>query len=269
MGFRAATFHHFATLDELARGESPVHRLDPRAKVVATLLFVGTVASFSRHQVAALAPFALFPASLAALGGVPATFILRRLVAVLPFVLCLAALNPFLERAPMAVWGGLEVSAGWVAFASILLRFALTVGAAVVLVATTGMDGVTRALERLGAPAAFTRQLAFLHRYAFVLGEEAFRIHRARTLRAFGRRTSPAEFASLASQVLVRAWDRARRVHVAMLSRGFDGRFPERQSLAWRGTDTVFLAGWTLFFAAARAFDLAAAAGHLIPGVRP
>lgn len=268
MGFRAATYHHFATLDELARADSPVHRLDPRAKVVATLLFVAAVASFSRHQVAALVPFALFPAALAALGGVPAAFLLRRLLAVLPFVLCLAALNPFLERAPMADLGGLEVSAGWIAFTSILLRFALTVGAAVVLVATTGMDGVTRALERLGAPAAFTRQLAFLHRYAFVLGEEAFRIHRARTLRAFGQRTTPGEFASLASQVLVRAWDRARRVHVAMLSRGFDGRFPERRNLAWRDSDTAFLLGWAAFFAVARTFDLAAAAGALLP-VKP
>ncbi|BDU77073.1 cobalt ECF transporter T component CbiQ [Mesoterricola sediminis] len=269
MGFRAAALHHFATLDELAHGDSPIHRLDPRAKVAATALFILAVASFPRYAVAALAPYALFPAALAALGGVPAAFLGRRLLAALPFVLCLAAFNPLLDRVPVADLGGAALTGGWASFASILLRFALTVSAAVALAATTGVDGVTRALERLGAPAAFTRQLAFLHRYAFVLGEEAFRLNRARALRAFGRRTSPAEFASLAGHALLRAWDRARRVHVAMLSRGFTGRFPDRRPLAWRPADTAFLAAWAAFFACARVWDLASAAGALILGGRP
>jgi len=264
----AESFLHFGTLDGLATGDSPIHRLDPRAKVLATCLFIVTVASYGRYEVAALAPFALFPAALMALGGIPVRYILGRVLAALPFVLLLGALNPLLDREPMTVLGPLRLSGGWVSFASILARFALTVGAALVLVATTSMDGVCLGLEKLGLPRAFTQQLAFLHRYAFVLGEESQRIRRARALRAFGRKLSAKEFATLAGQLLLRAWDRARRIHVAMLSRGFTGHFPARRPLAWKARDVLFLAAWAAVFAALRTWNLPRLLGDLLTGGR-
>ena len=268
MPLTVESFLHFGNLDSLAAGASPVHRVDPRAKVLATGLFILTVASFGRYEVAALVPFALFPAALMALGGIPAGYILRRVLAALPFVLLLAALNPIRDRAPMATLGPLQLSAGWVSFASILARFVLTVSSALVLVATTSMDGVCLGLEKLGAPRAFTQQLAFLHRYAFVLGAETGRIHRARTLRAFGRKITPGEFATLAGHLLLRAWDRARRIHVAMLSRGFTGHFPAHRTLAWKGRDLLFTLGWAALFAALRFWNLPALLGGLLMGGR-
>lgn len=261
-----ASLLHFGTLDDLAQGDSPVHRLDPRAKLLATGLFIVTVASFGRYEVAALAPFALFPAALMALGGIPASFIGKRMLAALPFVLLLGALNPVLDRAPLITLGPMAVSGGWVSFASILLRFALTVGAALVLVATTSMDGVCLGLERLGAPRAFAQQVAFLHRYAFVLGSETFRIHRARTLRAFGKKLAPGEFATLAGHLLLRAWDRARRIHMAMLSRGFTGHFPEPRPLAWKARDLLFTVLCAAAFAALRFWNLPRILGDLLTG---
>ncbi|BDU73117.1 cobalt ECF transporter T component CbiQ [Mesoterricola silvestris] len=259
----------FGTLDELAAADSPVHRLDPRAKLLATALFIVAVASFGRYEVAALAPFALYPAALMALGGIPAGFILSRMLAALPFVLLLAALNPVLDRAPLLTLGPVAISGGWVSFASILMRFALTVGAALVLVATTSMDGVCLGLERLGAPRAFAQQVAFLHRYAFVLGAEALRIHRARTLRAFGGKLTPGEFATLAGNLLLRAWDRARRIHVAMLTRGFTGRFPEPRPLAWGTRDLLFTVLCAAAFAALRVWNLPRILGGLLAGGAP
>lgn len=264
MALTPGSFLHLGALDGFAALDSPVHRLDPRAKVLATMLFILAVASFSRYEVAALVPYALFPAALASLGGIPAGAVLRRAAAAAPFVLLLAAFNPILDRAPMVQLGPLALSGGWVSFASILLRFALTVSAALVLVATTSFDGICAALERLGLPGAFTRQAAFLHRYAFLLGDETLRIHRARTLRANGRRTSLPEFASLAGHLLLRAWDRARRIHVAMESRGFQGHFPVKRERAWGGADMAFLLLWAAFFAALRAWNLPRLLGGLV-----
>jgi len=56
-----------------------------------------------------------------------------------------------------------------VSFLSIMLRFTLTVASALLLVATTGFNGVCLALDTLGAPKAFVVQLFFLYRYLFVL----------------------------------------------------------------------------------------------------
>jgi len=44
-------------LDLLAAGESGIHRLDPRAKIVTTLCFIIAVVSFDRYRIAPLLPF--------------------------------------------------------------------------------------------------------------------------------------------------------------------------------------------------------------------
>jgi len=257
---------HLGALDALASGDSPVHRLDPRAKVLTTALFIVTVASFGRYEVAAMAPLALFPAVLMAVGDIEAGYLGRRILAALPFVLLVGALNPLLDRAPALRLGLLTVSWGWISFASILLRFALTVGAALILVATTSFDGVCLGMEKLGAPRVFTQQLGFLYRYAFLLVAETTRLARARTLRAFGRKAAPGEFATLAGQLLVRTWDRARRVHVAMLARGFNGAFPARAALAWDARDLLFTVAWASVFAAVRIWNLPALLAGLVAG---
>ena len=86
-------------------------------------------------------------------------------------------------------------------------------------------------------PRVFTAQLLFLQRYLFVLAEEALRMSTAHRLRAApGRRLALSLYASLMGQLLLRAFDRAARVHQAMLARGFDGelRLAERLALAAR-----------------------------------
>jgi cobalt/nickel transport system permease protein len=268
MRLAATSFLELGTLDTLSSGDSAIHRLDARAKVAVVAAFVTLVASFGRYEVSALLPYALFPAVLLSLGGIPLGYILGRVLAALPFVLLVGALNPVLDRAPMLQAGPFMVSAGWVSFASILLRFALTVGTALVLVATTRFEDVCLAAERLGLPRVFTLQLAFLHRYAFVLAGETQRLIRARTLRAFGRTVSLKEFASLAGHLLLRTWDRARRIHVAMQARGFTGQFHGRRPASWGLAETLFTLGWLALFAVLRLVHLPRLLGGLALGGR-
>ena len=81
-------------LDRLSYGDTFVHRLDPRAKVIATLLYLLTVVSFPKYEVAALVPFFLFPVLLMTLGEIPARFILRKVLIVSPFALLIGIFNP-------------------------------------------------------------------------------------------------------------------------------------------------------------------------------
>lgn len=266
MGGTADPFLELATLDALAGGRSAIHRLEPRAKVVTVAAFAVLVASFGRYDVARLLPFALFPAVLVTLSDTPARYLLKRVLAALPFVLFVGILNPFLDRAPALAVGGLTLSGGWLSFASILLRFALTVSTALTLMATTRFDEVCLALERLGLPRVFTLQLSFLYRYAFVLFAEAQRMLQAYRLRAFGRRISLGQFGSMAAQLLLRTWDRAVRIHRAMVARGFTGRFQPPAARAWGLSDTLFTAGWLAAFATLRWVDLPRLLGGLAWG---
>jgi cobalt/nickel transport system permease protein len=262
-----AALRDLRSLEALAARDTPLARVDARAKVLATLAFIFAVVSFDRYSVAALLPLALFPVTLAVLGEVPAAALLRKLATAAPFALMVGLFNPLLDRAPLAI-GGLTLAAGWVSFASILLRFALTVGAALVLVAGTGMHTLAAALGRLGAPQVLTAQLLFLFRYAFVLGGEASKMAVARQLRSGGRSLALAAYGPLLGHLLLRAFERAQRIHQAMLARGFDSELRTLHAQRWQLRDTLFLLGWASYFALVRAVDLPLALGALLLGGR-
>ncbi len=258
--------YDFGYLDALSARESPLHRLDPRAKVLTTLVFAVTIASFGKYAVLPLLPFALFPVSLAAAGGIPFGYLGRRLLLALPFVLLVGAFNPLLDRVPVP-FGPIALAGGWVSFVSILLRFVLTVSAVLVLIGVTSFHGVCAALEKLGLPAPLVTQLLVLYRYLFVLVEEAARMDRARSLRSFGRRGRGLRTAgALLGTLLLRTWGRAERIHMAMLSRGFDGVFRFQRPLRFGASGLVFIGGWSTLFLAFRLFDMPEALGRLLAG---
>jgi len=253
-------------MDELARRDTPARRLDARAKIIATLAFVVAVMSFPRHAVAALTPFAFYPLALIALGRIPPGFILKKVLAASPFAVAVGLFNPILDRAPAATLGPLVITGGWVTFASILLRFALTVGAALALVACTGMNRLGAALERLGVPRVLVVQLLFLYRYLFVTSDQAARMARGAALRSGGRRPGLRVYGSMIGHLLLRSLDRAERIYRAMVARGFDGEIRVLEPSAFRRRDAAFVCGCLALFGSARAWNIAGAVGRLLTG---
>lgn len=254
-------------LDRLAAGDTPLHRLDPRAKVLATLIFILCVVSFGRYELSALIPFFIFPACLIAAGRLPAGYLAAKVALVAPFALAIGIFNPFFDRAVLLQLGPVGVSGGWISFASILVRTALTVGAALSLTALTGFAPICRALVRLGMPKAFAMQLLFLYRYLFVLVEEGGRAARARELRSFGRKGSGlASYASLLGHLLLRTWQRAERMHMAMLARGYDGSFPCGAKGRFGLAELFFLLFWSALCVTLRVYNGAHFLGSLVTG---
>ncbi len=259
-----ASFFDLGRLDRLAYRDSPVHRLDPRAKLVTTLVFLVTVVSFGKYEVSALLPFFLFPVALAAVGGLPAGYLVKKVLLVSPFALFVGIANPFFDRAPLVALGPVVLSGGWVSFVAILVRFALTVGAALVLIATTSFHGVCLGIQRLGVPQVMAVQLLLLYRYLFVLTEEAARLVRARSLRSFGRRGMGVRvYGSMVGHLLLRTLDRARRIHRAMLARGFDGEIRTLRPLRIGPAEIAFVLGWSALFLVLRWVNLPRLLGSL------
>lgn len=260
-----SAFFDIGTLDTLAYRDSAVHRLDPRAKLVTTLAFIVAVVSFGRYEISALLPFTLYPVTLIALADLPPGYLLKKLLIAAPFALCVGIFNPLLDHSAQMQWAGLTISGGWLSFVSILLRFTLSVTTALVLIATTSFTGVCLALERLGAPRAFVLQLLFLHRYIFVLIEEAARLVRARELRSFhGRGRGLRTFGHLIGQLLLRTLDRAQRIHMAMLCRGFDGEVRMIRRLHIGRPEVLFVGGWSCAFVVMRLYNLPQLLGSLL-----
>ena len=259
----------FKRLDRLATGDTPIHHLDPRAKVLATLVFIVTVVSFGKYEVTALVPFFLFPVVMIALGNLPVSYIIKKIALLCPFALVVGMFNPIFDREVLVQIGSLGITGGWISFASIVMRSILTVGAAIVLVGVTGFPGICLALERVGMPRVFAVQLLFLYRYIFVLTDEGSRMERARKLRAFGKKMEPGIFSSLVGHLLLRTWQRAERIHMAMLARGFTGEFHTRQDTRFGGREMLFLFGWSTLFIIMRFLNLSQLVGSLVTGILP
>jgi cobalt/nickel transport system permease protein len=264
MSFESA-YSGIGRLDRLSCRDTAVHRLDPRAKVVATLLFVVAVVSFPKYEVLSLLPFFLFPVLIGALGDIPAGFIARKVVAVSPFAVIVGMFNPLFDQGTVAIAPGVTVSAGWISFASILVKFALTISAALLLIATTSFPGICRGLRRLGFPALFVSQLLFLYRYLFVLMEETMRVVRARDMRSFGTRgTGGRVFIRIVGTLFLRTVERAERIYGAMLARGFRGEVPTMRREALRPSDAVFVLAAVSFFALCRLVPVPETIGNIV-----
>jgi cobalt/nickel transport system permease protein len=111
--------------------------------------------------------------------------------------------------------------------AAILFRSTVAFLAVLWLVNVMPFDQLLVTLRRLWVPAILVAMLAFMYRYAFVLWDELDKMRTARRARTLGRagigfrwKTS----AQLIGMLLIRAMDRAERVHGAMRARGWDGR---------------------------------------------
>lgn len=253
----ATSFLDIGYLDSLSSQKSPIHRLDPRAKVVATAFFIVSVVSFGKYEISGLMPFFLYPVVLVAIGDLPLGYLLKKILLAAPFAVFIGMFNPFIDRAILIHIGPFGISGGWISFASIMLRFVLTVGSALALIASTGFASICMSLEKMGAPNSFAVQLLFMYRYIFVLVDEGSRMVRARALRAFeGRGMGFKVFVSMIGQLLLRTLDRAQRIHLAMRCRGFDGEIRVFRKLAFGRRDAAFLIGWSALFAVMRLVDI-------------
>ncbi|HEX2314923.1 MAG TPA: cobalt ECF transporter T component CbiQ [Thermomonospora sp.] len=209
-------------------GDTPVHRLPPQCKLVATAAFVLAVVSTPREQIWAFGAFALALAGVAVVARVPAGFLLRRMAVEVPFV-AFALLLPFVARGPRVEVLGVALSesglwSGW----NVLAKASLGTAASVLLAATTEPRQLLLGLERLRLPPLLVQIATFMLRYADVIVGEMRRMKVARASRGFDGRDVRAfgVLARSAGALFLRSYERGERVYLAMLSRGYDGRMP-------------------------------------------
>ncbi len=263
-----SAYFNLGYLDTLSYQDTAIHRLDPRAKIVATGAFIITVVSFSNYEVTRLLPFFLFPVLLFALGDIPVAFILRKVLIVSPFAIFIGIFNPLLDRHTQYVLFALPIPGGWLSFLSIMLKFFLTITSALLLIATTSFPGICHGLRKLGMPELFVSQLLFLYRYIFVLTEKAMKVVRAQDMRSFGRKGRGMKiFISIAGTLFLRTVERAERIYQAMLSRGFRGSIPALRLYSFRTADAVFLAITFSLLYLFRMHDIVETAGRFSAGI--
>lgn len=254
-------------LDESAQKNTALHQLNPFSTLTVTLVFIFAVISLDKYALSALMPLSLFPLIMILAGEIPLKSLGHWLKAALPLLIGLGILNPFMDAAPIPVFYGFSISAGWISYMSLVLKGILTTSAALCLIATTGLPRLSLALRRLGFPEIMVLQLMLMGRYITLLLEEGTRILGAWHLRAPGQKGLPPHvWGPLMGQWLMRSLDRSHRIYQAMKLRGFAGQYPLAPLQPLNRKDFSFLAFWITYILINRAVNLPQWLGQLLTG---
>lgn len=206
-------------LEDLARRDSPLHRLEARAKLVPALAAIACAALADQASAWKLAAIAALAILAAAASRTPLLALARRVLVLLPFAAFFALTAPLLPIPPeeAAARAGLIVA-----------KAATSLLVATTLAATTRWHELLEGLAGIGVPRALALVLHFLHRYLFVLAGEVAAMRRARDARLcgpLGARAALASGASMIGALFIRSVERAERIEAAMASRGFAGEW--------------------------------------------
>lgn len=136
-------------------GDSPLHRMDPRAKLALGLCFL--IVSLVGQAPVALAVLALFVVALYRVAGIPAGRALRSLAPMLPIVVLVCVLRLFTDQAGETLWswGVFQISGGSLrsCLSTVVRLTAMMAGMSLVTLTTTALD-LTAAFEHLLVPLA-------------------------------------------------------------------------------------------------------------------
>lgn len=159
------------------------------------------------------------------------TVAVRSLIEI-PFVL-FAFLMPFFGTGEtIEVFGLTLYENGILAGLGIIAKGTLGILTAIVLSSTTTAREILRGLEILKIPTLIIQIATFMLRYTNVVNDEMERMRIARASRGF-EATGMKHWKILgqsAGALFIRSYERGERVHLAMVSRGYQGLMPQANS---------------------------------------
>jgi cobalt/nickel transport system permease protein len=209
-------------------GHSPIHRAPAHLKLLALVGFMLMVVATPHGSWQVFVAEALVLLAVIGVSRVPLTYLAPRMVIELPFAV-FALLMPFISHGPRTEVLGIVVSEpGLHAGLALLVKGSIGVLASLTLAATTEPQDVLRGLERLRMPDLIVQIMGFMIRYLEVVTGELSRMLVAMRSRGCEPR-SPKHWPTLAramGALFIRSYERGERVHLAMLSRGYEGRLP-------------------------------------------
>lgn len=223
------------TIGQYIAGDTCIHRLDPRSKIILVLLFL--IALLNTHGLSSYLIVTLFTFILLVLASIKPGLLWRGLKGFVGLIAMIALLGIlFIPGTPWLEFGGFSISYEGLSFGAIAAaRFLLLIMASSVLTYTTSpmrlLDGIAALLKpfkRMGLP---SNQLALTMTVALcflpVVFEEAKTLMRSQAARGadfstgnLKRRASA--FVPFIVPLVINAWNRAAELSVVMEARCYD-----------------------------------------------
>lgn len=207
---------------------SIVHELPAYLKIIAAISFILVAVSTPITNWQAFIAFFGWVLIVAVLAKIPIALLFKRALIEIPFIF-FAILMPFFGTGERFIAGPFNLyREGLIAGAGIVIKGTLGVLTAIILSTSTTAREILRGLERLRLPTLMVQIASFMLRYVNVVNDEMERMKIARESRGF-EATGLKHWkvlATAAGALFIRSYERGERVHLSMLSRGYDGVLP-------------------------------------------
>ena len=227
---------HIHALDTYRPGVGPLHRMDARAKFVASVAFIVSAALTPEGAWPAYILLCALALSVGVASSVGMALVQKRSAVALLFALAAVTVvfttpGRALIGATIGPWRITMTDAGLTRFVSIVLKAWVSVQMAVILTATTAFPALLAAMRSLRLPKVLVGIFGFTYRYMFVIADEAMRLMRARAARSGateGRGGGSLLWrahvtGAMAGSLFLRSLERSERIYAAMVARGYDG----------------------------------------------
>ena len=215
-------------LDEIASGDSLIHNLDGRVKLISTIII--TIFTVFSSQLIVSIIIEVFLLIILYLSKVPLKDSFKRIALLLPFGGAIIIFQPFIQPGNVLwTYSWLKITDVGLNWGILLLARLITSLTAIVLLSSTSpMQEIVASFRKLKMPKELAMILSITVRFLFVFIDELNTIRNAQKSRNFNIHSSLVSYKWRLKQVgytiammFLKSYEQGEKVHKSMLSRGF------------------------------------------------
>ncbi len=214
--------------EEFSIGDSIFHKGDPRIKIILALELILAIV-LNNDVISALLVFC-FTLLCVLIARLRLIKVIKRLLVINTFIAFLWLFLPFSTpgRTLFHIFGFKATLEGIIQSLLITLKANSAFLVIICFVATTPIPLLGHGLYKLKVPSKFILLFLLTYRYINVIFEEFTRLMNAAKIRNFYPKTNIHTYKTIAyilAMVLIKSYERGKRVYNAMVLRGFNGKF--------------------------------------------
>ncbi|OGU56858.1 MAG: hypothetical protein A2V66_14640 [Ignavibacteria bacterium RBG_13_36_8] len=225
-------------------GNSLIHNIDPRGKVILFVLFVISATFTNIENILSVLLLVSGLLTIILATDIPILHYLRRFLKFYLMIFVVTVFLPFLNESNNVILtiGGVNIyEEGVLEFLNLNIKLSLILFSSITLISTTTFPNIVSALEEIRLPKVVTSVIYLTNRFIEILSVEAQRQYLAFQSRYIY--LSPYSrliiLAKAMSMFFIRTIERSDRIYLGMIARGFNGQIPKATKLAWDDKDTI------------------------------
>ncbi|MDO5850426.1 MAG: cobalt ECF transporter T component CbiQ [Methanobacteriaceae archaeon] len=220
-------------LESVASGDSPIHKLDGRIKLISVLILI-VFCVFSKQLIVPII-LEIYLIILMYISDIPMKQSFKRVALLLPFGGFIIIFQPFIHPGHI-IWASgiswINITDTGLNWAIILLaRLIVCLTAIVLLSSTSPMQEIVQSFRKLGLPKDFAMILSIMVRFLFIFVDELEAIRKAQKSRNFNIHNKALPYKWRLRQVgytvammFLKAYEKGEKVYLSMTSRCFSDK---------------------------------------------